>query len=255
MSRPLDDELVSIVMPAYRAEAYIDETIESVIAQTYPHWELLVADDCSPDNTRERVGDWARKDPRVRLLALERNGGPALARNAALEAARGRWIAFLDSDDLWLPEKLEQQLAFHKEWKSPLTFTGFRRITSDGMRTGRYVQPPKSLNYRQALGRTAIATSSVIIDRAVTGDVRMKPVYYDDFACWLEILRPGGTGRGLDADFMRYRVNLGSVSRNKLKSVREVWRQLRTTERLPLLPAMRAFSSYSIYAAAKYSRF
>jgi teichuronic acid biosynthesis glycosyltransferase TuaG len=125
----MDDKLVSVIVPAYKAAAFIGRTVESVIAQTYPHWEMLIADDCSPDDTRTVVAQWAQREPRVKLIALERNGGPAAARNAALQRASGRWIAFLDSDDMWLPGKLERCLAHAQAHRAALVFTGYRRAS------------------------------------------------------------------------------------------------------------------------------
>jgi teichuronic acid biosynthesis glycosyltransferase TuaG len=246
---------VSIITPAYRAAAHIEATIRSVRNQSFPHWEMIVADDCSPDDTRAVVEAQAAIDPRIRLLPLSQNGGPARARNAALEAASGRWIAFLDSDDLWLPDKLEKQLHFHKGSGAALTCTGFRRISAGGERTGRYIAPPSSLDYRRALGLTGIATSTVMIDLERAGPVRMKPVYYDDFACWLDVLRDGELAKGLDEDLMRYRVMAGSISRNKLHSAKEVWKQLRTVERVGLPLAIHSFGRYAFHATLKYSRF
>jgi teichuronic acid biosynthesis glycosyltransferase TuaG len=248
------DDLVSIITPAFRAAAYIDATIQSVIDQTYPHWEMLIADDCSPDNTREIVAAWADREPRIKLIKLEKNGGPAAARNAALEQASGRWLAFLDSDDVWLPEKLDTQLKFHKSADTAITFTGLRSINADGSVTGNYVPPPEWLDYDRALGLTGIACSTVILDRGRTGRVRMKSVYYDDYACWLEVLSKGGRGYGLNMDLMRYRVLAGSVSRDKLRSAKEVWRQIRTTENQPLHRAIPAFLTYAVNGVIKYSR-
>jgi len=249
------DNLVSIITPAYKAAAYIDETINSVLSQTYPHWELLIADDCSPDDTRKIVARRALEDARVKLIPLEKNGGPAAARNAALQHASGRWLAYLDSDDLWLPEKLEKQLAFHRSLDTAITFTGFRRINADGSIVGHYLSPPGWLDYNRALGLTGIGASTVILDRLRTGIPHMKAVYYDDYACWLEVLAKGGRGFGLDEDLMRYRVLAGSVSRNKLHSAREVWRQLRTTEKQPIHRALPAFLTYAVNGVIKYSRF
>lgn len=257
MSAPFasPDDLVSIITPAYRAAAFIEATIASVRNQSFPDWELIIADDCSPDDTRAVVSANAAVDARIRLLELPRNGGPALARNAALEAASGRWIAFLDSDDLWLPDKLERQLHFHRSSGAALTCTGFRRISAGAERTGRYIRPPSTLDYRGALGLTGIATSTVILDRERTGPVRMKPVYYDDFACWLDVLRSGALAKGLDEDLMRYRVMSGSISRNKLHSAGEVWKQLRKVEQLGLPMALQSFGRYAFHATLKYSRF
>lgn len=251
----MKDTLVSIIVPAYRAESHIARTIESVRAQTHAEWEMLVADDCSPDDTRRIVSQWAQRDPRVQLIALEMNGGPAAARNAALQRAQGRYVAFLDSDDMWLPTKLERSLAHAAACNAALVYTGFRRITHDESRTGDYVAVPGTLTYRELLGNTAIATSTVLIDRAIAGDVHMESVYYDDFVCWLSILKRGHVAHGLDEDLMRYRVLAGSVSRNKGKSAREVWKTYRHVEHLGLLPSAWHFSRYAFNAVRKYRNF
>ena len=242
----MHDNLVSIVVPAYKAASFIERTIDSVLSQTYSDWEMLIADDCSPDDTRAVVAARAQRDPRIRLIALARNGGPAAARNAALAQARGRWIAFLDSDDMWLPDKLRRSLAHAKAHRAALVFTGFRRVSHDEGRTGGYIGVPRTLTYRQLLGNTAIATSTVVIDRAITGDVRMESVYYDDFVCWLSILKRGHTAFGLDEDLMRYRVVAQSVSRNKGRSAREVWKIYRRVERLGVAAAAWYFWRYAL---------
>ena len=253
--RDTDPDLVSIIVPAYRASAFIAQTIASVRAQGWTRWEMLIADDCSPDDTREQVSRIAAMDPRVRLLALDRNGGPAAARNAALAEARGRWIAFLDSDDLWLPDKLERSLHHARMHQAALVFTGFRRMSADGSRLGHYIGVPRTLSYHQLLGHTAIATSSVLIDRSLAGEIRMEPVYYDDFVCWLSVLRRGHLAHGLNEDLMRYRVMQGSVSRNKGASARAVWRIYRDTLHLGYLPAAWHFTRYAFHAVLKYRKF
>lgn len=248
--------LVSIITPAYKAAAVIGETIRSVLDQTYPQWELLITEDCGPDETRAVVREWAARDPRIVLIEAPQNGGPAAARNHSLARARGRWLAFLDSDDLWLPDKLEAQLAFHRAHPgAKLSFTGFRRISADGTRTGRYLSVPASLGYRGLLGNTAIATSTVIVDREATGPFTMKPAYYDDFACWLALLKPGGRALGLDRDLMRYRVMDASVSRDKGNSARQVWKAYREIERLGPIASAWYFAQYSARAWWKYRRF
>jgi teichuronic acid biosynthesis glycosyltransferase TuaG len=244
--------LVSIITPAYRCASVVDQTIKSVLAQTYPHWEMLIAEDCSPDNTREVVEHWSEIDPRIKLIKLESNGGPALARNAALERARGRWIAFLDSDDLWLPQKLEQCLDFARKQDVAFIYTGFRRIPSTGGEPGRYIGVPETLNYRQLLGNTAIATSTVMLDTARTGTIRMRKTYYDDFDCWLQVLKKGITAHGLNEDLMRYRLMEKSVSRNKRKSALKVWQAYRELERLSIPFSVWYFIQYAIRGVLKY---
>lgn len=251
----VDDNLVSIITPAYRVEKIVQDTIDSVKSQTYRNWEMLVADDCSPDGTASVISAAAATDPRVRLIRCKVNGGPAAARNAALTEARGRWIAFLDSDDLWLPEKLEETIRHSLVNRSALTYTGFRRISYDGNETGCYISVPKSLTYQQLLGNTAIATSTVLVDRSLVGDISMKKVYYDDFVCWLEILRKGFQAHGLNKDLMRYRVVANSVSRNKRRSAAEVWKTYRQVENLGLFQSAWCFSRYASNALQKYRKF
>lgn len=249
------EALVSIITPAYKAGRFVGETIASVLAQSYPKWEMLIVDDCSPDDTVAAIEKAAGSDPRVRILRQAQNGGPAAARNSALRAAEGRWIAFLDSDDLWLPEKLEHQLRFHASNNCKLSFTSFRRINIDGATTGRLIPVPARLGYRDLLGNTAIATSTVMVDRGATGPFEMKPIYYDDFGCWLELLRSGGFAMGLAEDLMRYRVVGQSVSRNKRNSAYQVWRTYRHVEGLAPMTAAWYFLNYAVRGYLKYLRF
>lgn len=249
------DDLVSIITPAFRAAGLVGDTIQSVIAQTYPNWEMLIVDDCSPDNTAEVVSEWSARDGRVKLIRHEKNGGPATARNTAIAAARGRWVAFLDSDDLWLPEKLEKTLAHSNAHSSPLTFTGFRRMSFSGDTLGRYIGVPKSVTYRQLLRNTVIATSTVVVDRSQVERIVMKKTYYDDFACWLEILKPGRIAYGLDEDLMRYRIVQNSVSRNKRRSASHVWKNYRDVEKLSTPASLWYFTNYAINGFLKYRKF
>ena len=247
--------LVSIITPAYRAEDYISQTVSSVRSQSYSDWEMLIVDDCSPDRTYEVVEAFSRMDSRIRLMRQSQNSGPSAARSRALGEAKGRWIAFLDSDDLWLPSKLELQLDFHQKSGAVLTFTEFRRMSADGKRIGSKISVPESLTYRQLLGNTAIATSTVIVDSKLSGRFQMQQTYYDDFACWLELLRAGGEACGLREDLMRYRVVNRSVSRNKLRSAHEVWKLYRQLENLSLSAAGFYFISYALNGLQKYRRF
>lgn len=248
-------DLVSIITPAYRCAKIVGETIQSVIAQSYPHWEMLIADDCSPDDTREVIRHWTTVDPRVKLIEQPSNGGPALARNGALAQAQGRWIAFLDSDDMWLPEKLERSIAHATQHQAALVFTGFRRVDAQGQNPGRYLGVPRTLSYRQLLGNTAIATSTVLIDSKITGPIHMTKTYYDDFDCWLRVLKPGHLAYGLDQDLMRYRVMGQSVSRNKRNSAKQVWRAYRDLEQLSLPASMWYFANYAVRGLMKYGRY
>lgn len=250
-----DRVTVSIVTPAYKAAGFIESTIQSVQEQHYPHWEMLVVDDCSPDDTCERVAALSAVDSRIRLLSQTANQGPAAARNVALSHAIGRYIAFLDSDDLWLPEKLSTQLQFMEQQQAAISYTEFRRISQDGLMTGRRITVPRALTYHGLLCNTAILTSSVVIDRQGTGHFTMPDAPYDDYALWLSLLRSGHVAYGLKRDLVRYRVVANSVSRSKPMSAARVWRTYRHIESLSLLRSAWCFTNYAVRGWLKYRTF
>jgi teichuronic acid biosynthesis glycosyltransferase TuaG len=247
--------LVSIITPSWNVERLIGETIESVQAQTLGDWELLIADDCSTDNTAAVIESYAAKDPRVKLIRQPRNGGPALARQTAIEQAQGRFLAFLDSDDLWLPAKLERQVAFAREHRAALSYTAFRRINENGSVTGRLIAVPASLSYDQLLKNTSIATLTALVDRDISGPIAMKNEGYDDFCLWLSILKPGHVAWGLNEDLARYRVRGVSVSSRPMRSAGWVWHIYRNVERLSLLKSAWCFVHWGARAWLKRRQF
>jgi teichuronic acid biosynthesis glycosyltransferase TuaG len=251
----LNRALVSIITPAYRAAEFVGDTIKSAQCQDHSDWEMLVVDDCSPDETCARVAAFAAADPRVRLIRQTANAGPAAARNIALEQAKGRYIAFLDSDDLWMPGKLSTQLRFMHEREAALSYTDFRRITQDGATVGRRVSVPSRLTYHDLLCNTAIVTSTVMLDREKTGSVSMPDAPYDDYALWLMLLRSGHIAHGLRVDLVRYRVVSGSVSRSKRTSALRVWRTYRDVEALGLVRSAWSFANYAVRGWLKYKAF
>ena len=248
----MKDRTVSIICPAYRCASVIGETVRSVLAQTYPDWELLIAEDCSPDDTREVVERLAGLDPRVKLIPLDRNSGPAMARNAALERVQGRWVAFLDSDDLWMPRKLSAQLRLARDTGSQLIYSSYWRVSEDGNYSGHPVRIPKSICYSQLLGNSTIATSTVLLDRSVFGAIRLDgSVGYDDFELWTRLLSGGSIAHGVQEPLMAYRLRSGSVSRRRVQMSREVWRVLREYRHLSIGMAAIQFTSYACRAAIK----
>lgn len=249
------DNKVSIIMPAYNAARFLAAAVQSVRDQTYQNWELLVSDDFSCDDTVKIATQFAKEDPRIKVLAGKANGGPAAARNRALEMAKGRYIAFLDSDDAWLAWKLERQIDFMQRTRAPLSYTSYRRITETGTRVGRQISVPEKLSYSGLLRNTAILTSSAVVDRELAGDFRMKSTYYDDYALWLELLKHVPLAYGLNEDLVRYRVVAGSVSRSKIRSASMVWRTYRKVESLGLMRSILAFAGYAWNAQRKYLLF
>ncbi|MGV7214025.1 glycosyltransferase family 2 protein [Bradyrhizobium sp. UFLA05-112] len=247
--------LVSIITPSWNVERFIEETIASVQAQTFADWELLIADDCSTDKTPELIEAISARDPRVKLIRQAKNGGPALARQASIDHAQGRYLAFLDSDDLWLPNKLERQLAFAREKRAALSYTAFRRIDESNTTTGRLIEVPASLTYEQLLKNTSIATLTALVDREIAGPVAMKNEGYDDFCLWLSILRPGHSAFGLNEDLARYRVRGASVSSRPVRSAKWVWQIYRNVEHLPLLKSAWCFAHWGARAWLKRREF
>lgn len=243
---------VSIVMPAYMAADFISEAILSVQNQSFVDWELLVTDDASSDNTTLIVEGFAEKDPRIKIFRQEKNGGAWLARNRSLEAAKGRYLAFLDSDDLWPSNKLCDTLNFMHRNEVSFCFTAFTRFESDPASCGTFVAVPSKTTYSSLLGDNVIATSTVVIDRQTYPNIRMPESYYDDFACWLGILCDGGIARGINQPLMYYRKTKGSLSRNKLKSAKMVWKALRHEQQLILPRAFFHFLRYSINGVLKH---
>lgn len=251
----MSGDRVSIITPAYKAAEFVGDAIRSVRIQDHADWEMLIVDDCSPDNTCEKVEEHAAQDPRVRLIRQTRNSGPAAARNLALAQVSGRYVAFLDSDDLWMPGKLLRQLEFMKARDAALSFTALRRITQDGAQVGRLISVPDRLDYDELLCNTAIVTSSVILDREKTGDVQMPDAPYDDYALWLKITKAGHVAWGMSDDLLRYRVVTGSVSRSKSVSAKRVWQTYRDIESLGLVRSAWSFTNYAVRGWLKYRNF
>lgn len=238
-------EKVSIITPVYNAEAYVCETIKSVQAQTYTNWELLLVDDGSKDNSRKVIEDYlaACRDDRIRLIVQE-NGGAARARNHGLHKAAGRFIAFVDADDLWSADKLEKQLALMAEKQAAFSFTGYEFADEAGKGTGKIVRVPAALVYKQALQNTTIFTSTVMFDTdKINKDMLEMPIIKsEDSALWFKVLRQGITAYGLDENLVRYRRTAGSLSANKVEAIRRIWNLYRKAEHLSI-----PYSLYNLF--------
>lgn len=220
--------LVSVVMPAYNAEKYIGQAIESVQKQTYTNWELIVVDDCSTDNTYEIVKEYSQKDFRIKLLKNQKNQGVSYTRKNGVEASAGEWIAFLDSDDAWHHEKLEKQLVCQKQYGAKLVFTASAFMNSEGKRLDWVLHVPQVIGYRKLLKQNLISNSSVLIEKksylecAVLADD-----IHEDFACWLKFLRQGNQAYGVGEPLLIYRLSATSKSGNKLKAAKMNWKTYR----------------------------
>lgn len=244
---------VSIIVPVYNAAAFLEETIASVRAQDETDWELLLVDDCSADGSVSIIETYAAQDNRIRLIRQPENRGAAAARNRGLEEAAGRYIAFLDGDDLWKPERLSRGLAFMREKQAGFVFSGYEFADEAGKGTGRIVRVPKALSYRQALKNTTIFTSTVLFDTVVIPKelIRMPLVKSEDTATWWNILRHGHTAYGLDENLVLYRRSTGTLSSNKIEAIRRIWYLYRKAEGLSIPYSMYNFAFYAVRAVLR----
>lgn len=284
--------LVSIIVPVYRAAPYIAETIAMVVRQTYTEWELLFIEDNSPDDSAQVIRDTLRarmwrslsarqqdggvteenngclekpaavrniekytddKGRRISLICKEKNEGAAAARNTGLDMAEGRYIAFLDADDIWLPEKLERELLFMQERQAGFAFTAYEFGDEQANPTGKVVHVPGQMTYRQALSRTVIFTTTVLLDRERIPDklIRMPCIESEDTATWWQILRAGYTAYGLDETLAIYRRPAKSLSSNKLRAIRRIWQLYRIQEKLSVIESVRYFIPWAYRASVR----
>jgi len=236
--------LVSIITPTHNSEKFIAHTIESVLKQTYPDWEMLIIDDKSTDNTLEIINKY--KDPRIKIIPLQKNVGAAEARNIGLRNAKGRFIAFLDSDDLWAQYKLEKQLKFMLENNYSFTFSSYQLMNEDGSIINKIIRAPKILTYENYLRNTAIGCLTVIIDKEKTGYFEFPNIKSShDMGLWLDIMKRGFNAYGYDQILAYYRLSVNSISSNKLKSAKTVWYVYRKIEKLNFLKSFCCFSCYA----------
>ncbi|WP_404445575.1 glycosyltransferase family 2 protein [Sutcliffiella horikoshii] len=248
----MSSSLVSVITPSYNAEKFISATIESVRTQTYTNWEMIIVDDCSKDTTREILKEYGELDPRIKPIFLEENSGAAVARNTALKAAKGDYVAFLDSDDLWVPYKLEKQLAFMQKNDYAFTFTAYNLMDENGKPLDKVIDVPKQIDYKGLLKNTIIGCLTVMIDTRKVEPLQMPLIRTrQDFALWLKVLRQGHIAYGMQEPLANYRIVEGSISSNKLKTAKRNWYVYRKIEKLSLPYASWCFVNYAFYAIKK----
>lgn len=258
----LKSSLVSIIMPLYNAQNVLTESIKSVLQQSYDNFEIIIVDDCSSDGSYQVAISLAGTDSRIKVIQNIENFGPGISRINGINASKGCFIAFIDSDDLWAIDKLRIQLDFMQKYGAKFSYTAFRRFSIDQItkaRTfGRLISIPASMSYRNLLSNTAIATSTVIIDRTILPDLRQietSKIYVEDYILFFGILKAGEVAYGLNKELMLYRVQPNSFSRNKLKYALKVWRTYRFVEGLGRLETISYFSRYAVRGTLKYLRF
>lgn len=246
MAIPNQKPTVSVVMPVYNGELFIAESIRSVMQQSFRDWELIVVDDASADASVDLLQAVCAEDERIRPIQLQQNSGAAVARNTAIESARGRYIAFLDDDDLWVPHKLERQLAFMQETGAAFSYSAYERIDE----AGQHLTPigvPERVSYRDLCKTNYIGCSTAIYDTQVYG-VRLMPLIRkrQDYGLWLDLLRDGQEACGLNKVLATYRVRTVSISSNKASVSAYNWHVYRELEQMSPIKAGYYFCQYAI---------
>jgi teichuronic acid biosynthesis glycosyltransferase TuaG len=232
--------------------SYVSDSIKSVIAQTYPHWELLIVDDASTDETVNIIKSYAQADSRIKLALKKQNSGISDTRNQCIQMAQGQFLAFLDADDIWHPEKLEKQLSFMLAKNIGFTYSTYDWIDEDGKIMNKFINTIGNLDYKTYLRNTIIGCSTVMVNKTMTGDI-VVPKFRtsEDTATWLNILKKGLLAYAIEESLVSYRIRRKSASSNKLKAAADLWKVYRQNEKLPFFEALYYFSCYAFNAIKK----
>ncbi|WP_104516506.1 glycosyltransferase family 2 protein [Acinetobacter indicus] len=238
--------LVSIITPSYNSVDFIQSTIHSIQNQSLDNWELIIVDDCSKDNSCKLIQEYVNSDTRIKLIRLTENSGAAVARNKGIENASGRFIAFLDSDDTWHPEKLEKQINFMLKNDYDFTFTHYHQVDENGKKIGDLSFPIK-VNYYDLLKTCVIGCLTAMYDTKKIGKVYFPLIRKrQDFALWLKILKQVDYAYCLPEDLASYTVRSDSISANKWKAAQFNWKLYREIEKLNLISSIYYFSHYAL---------
>jgi len=246
------NNLVSIITPSFNSSKYIKETVDSVLSQTYENWELIIVDDGSKDSSANIIQDLTNTDTRIKGFYFDKNIGAAEARNVAIQQAKGKYIAFLDSNDLWELEKLEKQISFMQTEDIAFSFSTYQPMSEDGSKLYSIIHAPKIVTYSSYLKNTIIGCLTVVIDRERAGDFEMPNIRSShDMALWLLIMKRGFDAYGLDENLARYRIVSASNTSSKWRAAKDVWKIYREVEKLSFLYSSWCFLNYAFNALVK----
>lgn len=246
-------EIISIVTPCYNANSTISNTIDSVRSQTYQNWEILIIDDCSQDKSAEIIKQYAAQDARIHYFKTDKpSGSPAVPRNIGIENAKGKYIAFLDSDDIWMPDKLQREVYFLEQNGYDLVYSFYEKIDWEGKRDNRIIKTRTTTTYCDLLKSNSIPCLTSIISRKAIGHTRFKQIPQEDFCFWLDILKKGYTAHNLCEVTALYREAKNSRSANKMDMFKGYWNVIRNHQNIGLLPACYYMITYTIMGLAKY---
>ena len=250
----MEKEKISIITPVYNCEKLIEKTIECVLNQTYKNWEWLLVDDCSPDDSAIIIKKYAKNDNRIKYFKSSENSGAAVARNKALAESTGRFVAYLDADDLWKNDKLEKQVKFMLENQYSFTCTDYEKITETGNSLNKIIKIPKKVDYNLFLRNTIIQTVGVMVDTKLTGKELLKMPNIrrrQDAATWCQLLKNGHDCYECPENLSYYRVVTNSLSSNKFKAIKMNWYWYRKIEKLSLWKACYCFIGYAFNGVRK----
>lgn len=234
IKKSLEEELVSVIMPAYNCEKYIEETLNSVINQSYLNWEIIVVDDCSSDNTIDILKKYSNKDPRIKHYRLDKNFGAAVTRNKAIDMAEGKYIAFLDSDDVWFPEKLKKQISLMKQKNYSFTCTSYNKIDSNGKDLCRIIKAKAKSDYEGVL-KACPGNSTVIYDANILGKHKIPNIKKrNDYVMWLQVIKKAKYLYGIEEVLSSHRLRPDGISSKKSKLVAYHWKVYREIENLTI---------------------
>lgn len=228
-------DLVSIITPAYNCAEFIGETIESVLKQSYENWEMIIVDDSSTDNTKEVVKKYTETDERIKYYVLEKNYGAAIARTKAMELASGKYMAFLDSDDLWYEDKLEKQIFFMRTYDYSFICAAYELIDEKGRDLGRVFRPKTKADYNSVLLSCPVGNSTVMYNVEKLGKFTVPNIRKrNDDALWLKMLKKEKYIYGMPDVLVKYRVRSNSISSNKIELIKYHWQLYRDIEHLSI---------------------
>ncbi|MDA5133710.1 glycosyltransferase family 2 protein [Psychrobacter sp. ANT_H3] len=245
---------ISIIMPVFNAKKYIDESIASVICQTYNDWELILIDDCSTDSTYDYLLVCYQENPKIKLLRNPVNSGAGASRNLGLKRASGQIIAFLDADDIWMPSKLEKQLTFMLNHKSAIIHTSYSFINESGEQISGLVNVSKHVNLNSYMRNTEIGMSTVLINKEIVGNFEFPSIrIHEDAGLWLELLGRGLISDGLNEVLVNYRVRKGQLSGNKIVAALNTFKLYASVTELPVRNRLKNYLFYAVNAIYKRS--
>lgn len=248
--------LVSIITPNYNCEEFINNTIESVLGQTYKNWELLIIDDCSKDKSIDKVQEFIKKDSRIKLIKMKMNSGAALCRNKGIEFAKGKYIAFLDSDDIWLSKKLEKQIDFMEKNNIDFTYSQYTHMDENGNSLKVKARVPEKISYKKMLFHCYTGCLTVVYNQESLGKIYGPDISKsNDYGLFLQVLKKSKKARGIKENLAYYRIRKNSISRNKWKKIEPHLYLLNKVENINIFTSLfLIFTNVLIKKIYKYKR-